>query len=50
MLTKEYIENLKADNNGGLLSLTSKYKDAKNLSFILVFSQVSIDGRGQNLD
>lgn len=35
MLTKEYIENLKTDNNGGLLNLTSKYKDAKNLSFIL---------------
>jgi len=35
MLTKEYIENLKANNNGGFLHLTSKYKDAKNLSFIL---------------
>ncbi len=35
MLTKEYIESLKANNNGGFLRLTSKYKDAKNLSFIL---------------
>jgi HEAT repeat protein len=35
MLTKEYIENLKKESNGGFLKLTEKYKDAKNLSFIL---------------
>ncbi len=35
MLTKEYIENLKKDTNGGFANLTEKYKDAKNLSFIL---------------
>ncbi len=35
MLTKEYIENLKKDANGGFTHLTEKYKDAKNLSFIL---------------
>lgn len=35
MLTKEHIENLKKDANGGVAHLTEKYKDAKNLSFIL---------------
>lgn len=35
MLSKEYIENLKKDANGGFVKLTEKYKDAKNLSFIL---------------
>lgn len=35
MLTKELIENLKQEGNGGFLDLTQKFKDAKNLSFIL---------------
>lgn len=35
MLTKEHIENLKKESNGGFAHLTEKYKDAKNLSFIL---------------
>lgn len=35
MLTKEYIESLKRTANGGFAHLTEKYKDAKNLSFIL---------------
>jgi DNA modification methylase len=35
MLTKEYIENLKKESNGEFTHLTEKYKDAKNLSFIL---------------
>lgn len=35
MLTKEHIENLKKESNGGFAHLTQKYNDAKNLSFIL---------------
>lgn len=35
MLTKEYIENLKKEANDGFAHLAEKYKDAKNLSFIL---------------
>lgn len=35
MLTKEDIETLKKSENGGLRQMTEKYKDAKNLSFIL---------------
>lgn len=35
MLTKDYIETLKKDENGSFRHLTEKYKDAKNLSFIL---------------
>lgn len=35
MLTKEYIENLKKEENGSFRQLTEKYKDTKNLSFIL---------------
>lgn len=35
MLTKEYIEHLKKEANGGFEHLTEKYKDAKSLSFIL---------------
>lgn len=35
MLTKEHIENLKKDENGGFTRLTEKYKDVKNLLLIL---------------
>lgn len=35
MLNKEYIEKVKKEANGGFIKLTEKYKDAKNLSFIL---------------
>ena len=35
MLIKEFIEKIKKEGNGGFLKLTQKYKDVKNLSFIL---------------
>jgi DNA modification methylase len=35
MLTKEYIETLKKESNGGFTHLLEQYKDAKSLLFIL---------------
>lgn len=35
LLTKDSIESLKRENNGGFRHLVEQYKDAKNLSFIL---------------
>ncbi len=35
MLTKEYIEKVKKEGNGGFTHLTEKYKDAKSLTFFL---------------